>query len=100
MNLIISTVLQEKRRIDYMLEKYQEILAGLPRGTLSEKSVNENTYYYLKYRDGKKVVSQYIRKQDVDTLRQQIEKRIHIETMIKSLLEEQELAARVLEGNV
>lgn len=100
MNLIISTVLQEKRRIDYMLEKYQEILAGLPRGTLSEKSVNENTYYYLKYRDGKKVVSQYIRKQDVDTLRQQIEKRRHIETMIKSLLEEQELAARVLEGNV
>lgn len=100
MNLIISTVLQEKRRIDYMLEKYQEILAGLPRGTLSEKSVNENTYYYLKYRDGKKVISQYIRKQDVDTLRQQIEKRRHIETMIKSLLEEQELAARVLEGNV
>lgn len=100
MNLIINTVLQEKRRIDYMLEKYQEMLAGLPRGTLSEKSVNENTYYYLKYRDGKKVVSQYIRKQDVDTLRQQIEKRRHIETMIKSLLEEQELAARVLEGNV
>lgn len=100
MNLIISTVLQEKRRIDYMLEKYQEILAGLPRGTLSEKSVNENTYYYLKYRDGKKVVSQYIRKQDVDTLRQQIEKRRHIETMIKSLQEEQELAARILEGNV
>lgn len=100
MNLIISTVLQEKRRIDYMLEKYQEVLAGLPRGTLSEKSVSENTYYYLKYRDGKKVVSQYIRKQDVDTLRQQIEKRRHIETMIKSLLEEQELAARVLEGNV
>ena len=100
MNLIISTVLQEKRRIDYMLEKYQEILAGLPRGTLSEKSVDRNTYYYLKYRDGKKVISQYIRKQDVDTLRQQIEKRRHIETMIKSLLEEQELAARVLEGNV
>ena len=46
----------------------------------------------MKYRDGKKVVSQYIRKQDVDTLRQQIEKRRHIETMIKSLREEQKLA--------
>ena len=100
MNLIISTVLQEKRRIDYMLEKYQEALAGLPKGTLSEKLVNGNTYYYLKYRDGKKVISQYIRKQDVDALRKQIEKRRHIETMIRSLQEEQELAARVLEGNV
>ena len=100
MNLIISTVLQEKRRIDYMLEKYQEALAGLPKGTLSEKLVNGTTYYYLKYRDGKKVISQYIRKQDVGALRKQIEKRRHIETMIRSLQEEQELAARVLEGNV
>ena len=100
MNLIISTVLQEKRRIDYMLEKYKEALAGLPKGTLSEKLVNGNTYYYLKYRDGKKVISQYIRKQDVGALRKQIEKRRHIETMIRSLQEEQELAARVLEGNV
>ena len=100
MNLIISTVLQEKHRIDYMLEKYQEALAGLPKGTLSEKLVNGNTYYYLKYRDGKKVISQYIRKQDVGALRKQIEKRRHIETMIRSLQEEQELAARVLEGNV
>ena len=100
MNLIISTVLQEKRRIDYMLEKYQEALAGLPKGTLSEKLVNGNTYYYLKYRDGKKVISQYIRKQDVGALRKQIEKRRNIETMIRSLQEEQELAARVLEGNV
>lgn len=100
MNLIISTVLQEKRRIDYMLEKYQEALAGLPKGTFSEKLVNGNTYYYLKYRDGKKVISQYIRKQDVGALRKQIEKRRHIETMIRSLQEEQELAARVLEGNV
>ena len=100
MNLIINTVLQEKRRIDYMLRKYQDSLARLPKGTLSEKTVNGSTYYYLKYRDGKKVISQYIRKQDVDTLRQQIEKRRHIETMIRSLQEEQELAARILEGNV
>ena len=100
MNLIISTVLQEKHRIDYMLEKYREMLAGLPKGTISEKLVNGHIYYYLQYRDGKKVVSRYIRKQDVDTLRQQIEKRRHIETMIKSLLDEQELAARILEGNV
>lgn len=100
MNLIISTLLQEKRRIDYMLRKYQEALAGLPKGTLSEKMANGNMYYYLKYRDGQKVISQYIRKQDADTLRQQIDKRRHIEAMIKSLQEEQALAARVLEGNL
>ena len=75
MNLIISTVLQEKRRIDYMLAKYQEALAELPKGTISEKQVKGNTYYYLKYRDGKKVVSKYIGKKDINELKQQIDRR-------------------------
>lgn len=100
MNLIINTMLQEKQRIDYMLEKYQALLAGLPKGTISEKTVNGNIYYYLKYRDGKKVVSKYISKKDIEVLRQQIEKRHHVEAMIKSLQEEQRLTAKVLEGNI
>nr|WP_288977224.1 hypothetical protein [uncultured Blautia sp.] len=96
MNLIISTVLQEKQRIDYMLAKYQEALAELPKGTISEKQVKDNTYYYLKYRDGKKIVSKYIEKKEIEELKQQIDRRRHIETMIKSLLEEQKLAAKIL----
>lgn len=100
MNLIISTVLQEKQRIDYMLAKYQEVLAKLPKGTISEKQVKGNTYYYLKYRDGKKVVSKYIGKSEIEELKYQIDRRHHIEVMIKSLLEEQKLAAKVLEGNL
>lgn len=39
MSLIISTVKKEKQRIDYMLEKYREMLAGLPKGTISEKKI-------------------------------------------------------------
>ncbi|WP_418766167.1 hypothetical protein [Longibaculum muris] len=100
MNLIISTVMQEKQRIDYMLAKYQEALAELPKGTISEKQVKGNTYYYLKYRDGKKIVSKYIGKREIEALKQQIDRRRHIEAMIKSLLEEQKLAAKVLEGNL
>ena len=100
MNLIISTAMQEKQRIDYMLTKYQEALAELPKGTISEKQVKSNTYYYLKYRDGKKIVSKYIEKKDIEELKQQIDRRRHIEAMIKSLLEEQKLAAKVLEGNL
>lgn len=98
--MIINTMLQEKQRIDYMLEKYRELLAGLPKGTISEKQVNGNTYYYLKYREGKRVASKYIRKKDVESLRQQIEKRRHVVTMIQSLQEEQQLAEKVLEGNI
>lgn len=100
MNLIISTMLLEKQRIDYMLAKYQEVLDELPKGTISEKQVKDNIYYYLKYREGKKIISKYVRKQEIEKLKEQLDKRRHIEAMIKSLLEEQKLANKVLEGNV
>lgn len=100
LNLIITTILQEKERIDRMLKKYQEELEKLPKGTLSEKKAGQSTYFYLKYRDGKKVISQYIPKKDVEDVRKQVEKRRHIETMIRSLQEEHAIAEQALEGHI
>lgn len=100
MNLILHTVWQEKQRIKYMLEKYQSELPSLPKGTISEKMVNGKTYYYLKYRDGKKVVSQYVSKKEIENVRSLLEKRRHIEAMVKFLQEEKTIADKVLEGAV
>lgn len=100
LNLILHTVKQEKQRIEYMLEKYQEELSALPKGTISEKTVSGKTYYYLKYRDGKKVVSQYVSKKEIENVRSLVEKRRHIEAMVKSLQEEKAIADKVLEGAV
>ena len=100
MNLILSTILQEKERIDRMLAKYQEKLETLPKGTISEKKVKQSTYFYLKYREGKKVISRYIPQKDVDAVREQVEKRRHIETMIRSLQEERAIAEKALEGQL
>lgn len=100
LNLILHTVTQEKQRIEYMLLKYQNELSSLSRGTISEKTVGEKTYYYLKYRDGKKVVSQYVSKKEIENVRALVEKRRHIEAMVKSLQEEKAIADKVLEGAV
>ena len=100
MNLILRTILQEKERIDRMLAKYQEELRTLPKGTISEKKVKQSTYYYLKYREGKKVISRYIPQKDVEAVREQVEKRRHIETMIRSLQEERAIAEKALEGQL
>lgn len=89
--------MQEKKRIEYMLAKYKEESERLPKGSISEKTAGNRVYYYLKYRVGKKVVSQYISKSKIDEIRKQIEKRKHIEAMIKSLLEELAIANKVLE---
>lgn len=98
MNMILSTITKEKARIEYMLVKYREEYKTLPKGTISEKQVGEKTYFYLKYRSGKKVISQYINKANVDEIKEQIERRKHIEAMIKSLQEELSIANKVLEG--
>ena len=95
--MILATIAQEKKRIEYMLTRYQEEYDRLPKGSLSEKKAGTRTYYYLKYRDGKKVVSEYINKSRIDEVRIQLEKRRHIEVMMKSLQEELAIANRVLE---
>ena len=100
MNMILTTITKEKARIEYMLAKYREELEGLPKGTISAKKVGENTYYYLKYREGKKVISQYVSKSCVEEVGERIEKRKHVETMIKSLQEELTIADKVLEGEL
>lgn len=97
MNMILATITQEKKRIEYMLVKYKQEQDRLPKGTIFEKAVGSKIYYYLKYRDGKKVVSQYISKTEIDDIRGQIEKRKHIEAMIKSLEKELAIANKVLE---
>lgn len=100
LNLILHTVKQEKQRIEYMLGKYQEKLFALPKGTISEKTVNGKTYYYLKYRDGKKVISRYVGKNEIENMRALVEKRRHIETMIRCLQEEKAIADKALEGAI
>lgn len=100
MNLILHTVIQEKQRIEYMLQRYQRELDDLPKGTISEKIVDGKVYYYLKYRNGKKVVSQYVSRKEIETVRALVEKRRHIEAMVKSLNEEKAIADKVLEGAI
>lgn len=99
MNMIIDTILKEKTRIEYMLDRYRKIIDELPKGTLSESDKNGRKYYYLKYRDGKKVVTKYLGK-DVGDMPVLIEKRKHTETMIKSLENELRIAEKALEGNI
>jgi len=97
LNMILTTIQQEKQRIEYMLAKYQAEFDRLPKGSISEKKVGDKTYFYLKYRDKKKVVSRYISKAALDDIRLQVEKRKHIEAMIKSLHDELQIANRILE---
>ena len=99
LNLIIDMILKEKTRIEYMLNRYRKILDELPKGSVSEVNKNGQNYYYLKFREGKKVITKYLGK-DAGNIPELIEKRKHTEAMIKSLENELRIAEKALEGNV
>ena len=95
MNMILTTIAQEKKRIEYMLAKYQEEYDRLPKGSLSERKTGGKSYYYLKYRDGKKVVSKFLGNvvdYNIEELKENLNKRKDLSKVIKKLkLEQKEI---------
>ncbi|MCR4806700.1 MAG: hypothetical protein K5857_03395 [Lachnospiraceae bacterium] len=100
MGLLTSTVSREIGRIEYMIKKYEQIRSTLPKGTICEKRLGKKDYYYLKYRDGDRIVSDYVHKEDLENLRELVEHRKHVEIMIRSLKDELKTAKKLMGGRI
>lgn len=87
--MIIS---REEARNENMIIEYTKELETLPRGKITPKTINGKIYYYLYYREGKKVVSKYIGKDEerLTAVREQLARRSQIEEIIKKLKAEKE----------
>mgnify|MGYP003611429997 CR=1 FL=1 len=88
---ILDQVLKEEydrlsRGIGALREEYE----GLPKGYLSEKKIGNNKYYYLQKREGAKIVSKHIKKDDLEAYQTLIERRKRLAKQIKDLEFEQE----------
>ena len=57
--LIQSVVKREANRNEEMIRQYECLIQELPRGSLI---CRKGEYYYLKYRDGDKIIDEYIGK--------------------------------------
>lgn len=86
----MMVISRENARNENMIAEYTKELEKLPKGKLTPKTVNGKTYYYLYYRDGKKVVSKYIGKDEksLTSVRDQLTRRSQVEEIIKRLKEE------------
>ena len=91
MTIIANLLNKEYIRNHNMIEEYLKELAILPRGSIKAKNVGNKTYYYLNYRDGKKVISKYVGKsiESLKQIKEQLERRSQIESMLRKLKEEQ-----------
>ena len=82
-----------------MINEYSKELETLARGKIATKKVKGNTYYYLYYREGKKVISKYIGKDEesIISIQEQLDRRGQIEEIIK-LLREEEIKIKKMEA--
>lgn len=96
--MALENVLKEQiERNEKNIAFYKSKQSKLPRGSIHEKIINGRKYYYLKFRDdtGHRV-DQYVKGDEVEGIKNQIQKSKEIEKIIKELRADIKLAKRVL----
>ena len=97
MSLILKIVEEEKDRINKMISGYKQELVTLPKGSLVGKRIKDKKYFYLQFREGKKTISSYVggNADIVDEFRERINRRKHVEAMLKALKIEYAQAVKI-----
>lgn len=90
MSVLSVLITREEMRNRNMIAEYTRELDTLPKGSIKRKNVNGNIYYYLVFRNGNKIVSKYIGKDEesVTVIKEQILRRKQIEGILKKLMDE------------
>jgi len=86
---VISGMLQDElKRCQEMLESLEKYVSELPKGVLNERKKRYKdkvySYYYLKYREGEKVVNKHIAKKELQDISKKLELRKKYEKEIQS----------------
>jgi hypothetical protein len=83
---ILSEILKEEHeRILLTISAFEREAALLPKGHIAVKHIKNRDYFYLQWRDGSKTRSKYIKKDDLDELRAQVERRNYLVKSIREM---------------
>lgn len=90
MSVLSLLIEKEECRNRNMISKYSKELASLPKGSINTKNKNGKNYYYLVFRDGQKVISRYIGKDEnqVAEIKEQLARRKQVQEILKKLEQE------------
>lgn len=89
---------EELERLRQAEESYRREIRALPKGSLQKKRIKGRVYPYLVSRMGRKVVSRYMGKEDVDKLRQNIELRHRQERLLRQVRDNIVRIQRMING--
>ena len=99
-SVIIKGILEDElERNKRMLKTYMDKYEALRKGSIFVRTKGSGQYCYLNYRDGSRVVSEYIGSPDspeVQDIKEQIEERKRVKQIIKDMKLEQKEIERAL----
>jgi len=86
---LIKGVLQEELKSSLETQKYyQQEIGKLPKGSLSKKNIDGRIYYYLSYREGPKVRTEYLGKlsrEEIKEYQDRIDQRRHFKSQLREI---------------
>lgn len=68
------------------IDELKKELESLPAGYISHKNINGKARFYLQHREGSRIVSKYIKDEEIEPLKKKISRRKEIEDEIRYLL--------------
>lgn len=96
MSILDGVMREEYDRLNRIIAKVEQEIKELPKGYISEKNIHGKKYYYLQYREDDKVRSVYLKKGELDTYRDLIDRRNELMGKLKELKADRKKLERVL----
>lgn len=96
-------IINEYKDLLRQKNEIEQTLPSLPEGYISTKTIKEKQYYYLQNRVNGKIVSKYLKENEVDMIKEQVDlcKQYKLQLpQIESRLKELEQAAKLIDKSI
>lgn len=98
---VLEDVLREEYSRSMHLSRIMEReLANLPKGSIRTRIINGHEYYYLNHREGDRVVSDYVKSSEVDSIRSQLDRRKELVAALKEQEKSRKQIERAMGGRL
>ena len=95
-SILDEVLIEEYERSERIKQMYLDRIQSLPKGYLSYKKIKGKIYVYLQERQGDKIISQFIPKEQVEILQKQIDERRRYQKGLREIREEQKKIKKVV----
>ena len=93
---------KSERQVEVLVEslievsEIEKVIASLPRGYISVKTISGHQYYYRQWREGSRIISTYVPESYLNVVRQKIEIRKQNEELLKILKKDYKKAEKAV----